>query len=272
MEKKLYAQNKNISNDEICLIDSGICNLESVIRAFKRLDLEVKVSDKPKDLMSSKAVVLPGVGAFGDGMKSLRDKGLDEALQRVATNGKPILGICLGMQLLVECSEEHGNHKGLGLIPGQVRRLKPTDKNYRVPNIGWCDVSRSRSGHLFSQNYSRTPFYFVHSYYLDVEEEYVSATISFGTKKIPVAVEYDQIFGVQFHPEKSQDEGLNMLKNWVQYISNLDTKTLTGFYIDQSIVRSEVFCIDDPRASYKMSLKIAIGKKNYAAFAKQKGF
>ena len=107
-------------------------------------------------MLNSKAVVLPGVGAFGDAMKSLHEKGLDEALQKVATNGRPMLGICLGMQLLVECSEEHGNHKGLGLIPGQVKN-ETNWKNYRVPNIGVMSANQKRPS--FDENYLTTPFY-----------------------------------------------------------------------------------------------------------------
>ena len=217
--------NKNIKPREeksslaISIVDSGICNLESVIRAFNRLGTQVNVANKPQKVLESSALVLPGVGAYADGMESLRRKNLVDAIKIFASQGKPLLGICLGMQLLVESSEEHGYNEGLGLLPGRVIKLKPNKTNDRVPNIGWCDVNPSRPGYLFPDSYESKAFYFVHSYYLDINAEHVAATISFGGNNIAAAIESREISGVQFHPEKSQDDGLDLLDNWVQRVN-----------------------------------------------------
>jgi glutamine amidotransferase len=198
----------------IALIDSGICNLASVSNALGRVGAGFEVAKRPEKLRQADAVILPGVGAFADGMKSLHDGGFVEPLREAAKAGKPILGICLGMQLLVEESEEHGSHKGLGLLPGRVRRMSADQPGFRVPNIGWCDVSAAKAGKLYSQAGAAGAFYFVHSYHVDARPEDVAATIEFSGRRLAAALERGNLCGVQFHPEKSQDGGLDLLARW----------------------------------------------------------
>jgi len=171
----------------LTMIDLGISNLQSVSEAFRRIGAPVEVADRP----GSGPVILPGVGAFGPAMQRLRERGLVEALR-----GRPVLGICLGMQLLADESEELGLHRGLGLIRGRVVRLTGD----RVPNIGWCDVDGIGGGRSF---------YFAHSYHFECDA--AAGTIQYGGRRITAAVRQGQIFGVQFHPEKSQDAGLDVL-------------------------------------------------------------
>jgi glutamine amidotransferase len=215
----------------ICLVDSGICNLASVVRAFERVGAPVRTASRPEDFGSAAAVVLPGVGAFGDGMESLRTKRLVEPLRRAAADGTPLLGICLGMQLLLEESEEHGRHAGLGLLPGRVVRLCADRPGFRVPNIGWCDAAPVRDGVLFPAGMKAVPFYFVHSFRADIPADHVAATIEFSGHPVTAALEHGNVFGVQFHPEKSQDAGLDLLARWVEYLRHagrLDVKGATA--------------------------------------------
>jgi glutamine amidotransferase len=205
----------------IAMIDMGIGNLRSVLEAFRRVGSEVVVTARPEDIERASAVILPGVGAFGDGMASLRQQGLADALRRNAIDGKkPLIGICLGMQLLAEEGEEHGNHKGLGLVPSRVVRLRPTGPEFRVPNMGWCDVTFSGSrGILFDGLRDGESFYFAHSYHLQCSDQAdVAATIEYGGSCLTAAIQRENIFGVQFHPEKSQDAGLNVLASFLRYV------------------------------------------------------
>ena len=195
----------------IGVIDLGISNIGSVMRAFQRLGSLPALLRDPQAVARAHAIVLPGVGAFGDGMATLHAQGMVEPLREAARAGSPILGFCLGMQLLADGSEEYGDHEGLGLIPGRVVRLKPAPGE-RVPNIGWCDVVPREGAPLFRNVGEGTPFYFVHSYHLHCADPgQVSATIAFGSGSVTVAVEHGNIFGLQFHPEKSQDAGLAVL-------------------------------------------------------------
>jgi glutamine amidotransferase len=198
----------------IALVDSGVSNLASVIGALARVHAPVEVVRDAGTLARASAIILPGVGAFGDGMAGLRERGLVEPLRTAARAGKPILGICLGMQLLVDESEEHGRHEGLGLLPGRVRRLVADQAGFRVPNMGWCDVAVPRPGALFPDGSRREAFYFVHSYHVDTAPQNVAATIEFSGRSVPAALESRNICGVQFHPEKSQDAGLDLLARW----------------------------------------------------------
>lgn len=199
----------------IGLIDSGICNLASVIKAFKAIGTPVCQINRPEQLASVVAVVLPGVGAFGDGMESLRSRGLIDPLKRAVLNGTPLLGICLGMQMLLDESEEHGHHLGLGLISGSVVRLNADRPGFRVPNIGWCDVTPRHTGVMFPEGTKASTYYFVHSYHVDTLPDYIAATTDFSGHQIAAALEKENISGVQFHPEKSQDAGLDLLARWV---------------------------------------------------------
>lgn len=202
----------------IGVIDLGISNIGSVLRAFQRVGSTPALLDDARAVAAAQAIVLPGVGAFGDGMAALQSRGLAAPLQEAARAGKPILGFCLGMQLLADSSEEYGQHRGLGLIPGKVVRLAP-GAGERVPNIGWCDVTARPGARLFRDTPPGTPFYFVHSYHLQCADPGdTAATIAFGKTPVTVAVEHGNIFGLQCHPEKSQDAGLGVLDAFLSVV------------------------------------------------------
>jgi glutamine amidotransferase len=204
----------------ITIIDSGIANIGSVVAAYRRLGIATTTTTDPKTVATASALVLPGVGAFADGMDNLRQKDLVQPILDAAAAGVPILGICLGMQLLAEVSEEFGEHEGLGLILGRVIPLQPAQANERVPNIGWCDVTLNPQLSLFQGMGTSQTFYFVHSYYLNCSDSrHVVATIPFGEAMVTVAVAHRNIFGVQFHPEKSQDAGLQLLNQFARTIA-----------------------------------------------------
>ena len=211
----------------IRLIDMGIGNLRSVLEAFRRVGATIEIATRAEQIEQATALVLPGVGAFGDGMASLRQRGQIEPLRRnVLELKKPLLGICLGMQLLAEQGEEHGLHEGLGLIRGRAVRLSPNNPQERVPNIGWCDVSAaSRDSSLFKDVVDGESFYFAHSYYLECTDTTdVTATIEYGGQRVTAAIERGKIFGVQFHPEKSQEAGLNALASYIDYVEHVTGK------------------------------------------------
>jgi imidazole glycerol-phosphate synthase subunit HisH len=195
----------------ITLIDSGICNLTSVTTALGRVGAAWTLGETPEQIARAGALLLPGVGAFADGMDSLHKRGLIAPIKAHVAQGRPLLGICLGMQLLAEGSEEFGEHGGLGLIRGRVRRLRPAP-GFRVPNIGWCDVHVRPESRLLGEGAEGRSYYFVHSYYFDCADATdVAGWLSVGADRIPIALERGRVFGAQFHPEKSQDGGLEML-------------------------------------------------------------
>ncbi len=195
----------------IVVVDYGIGNLRSVEKALQQVGAEVLVSADPADLSAAQGVVLPGVGAFGDGMARLRAAGLVPALEGLVARGVPLLGICLGMQLLFEESEEMGTFAGLGLLPGCVRRFP---QGLRVPHIGWNQVHVVRPSPLLAGVPQDTYAYFVHSYcVIPADEETVLATTDYGGPYASV-VGRGRVFGLQFHPEKSQEVGLRMLANF----------------------------------------------------------
>ncbi|MEA5004762.1 MAG: imidazole glycerol phosphate synthase subunit HisH [Christensenella sp.] len=190
----------------IAVIDYGMGNLRSVEKAFSFLGYDVCVTDSVSKLRDASHLVLPGVGAIADAVKHLSERGLTEEIINESKSGKPFLGICLGMQLLFDKSLENGEHEALGLIPGVVRPFSST--GLRVPHMGWNTLKTSGSP-LFAQE--EPCVYFVHSYHADdVPEEYVSATTEYGYDFVS-AVQKDNIYGLQFHPEKSGDVGLGML-------------------------------------------------------------
>ena len=195
------------------MIDTQTSNLRSVENAFRRIGAEIDIVTTAAEVDAARAIVLPGVGAFEPARERLRDTGIDAALQRRALqDGIPVFGICLGMQLLATWSDENGHHQGLELIDGTVRRLDPGDSGDRVPNIGWCDVTPWNENVMFGENEQTEAFYFVHSYYFDCHNpDDIAAAIDFGGEQVPVAVARGNIMGVQFHPEKSQDAGLDLL-------------------------------------------------------------
>lgn len=204
----------------VVIIDTQTCNLRSVINAFQRIGLVLTPSSNAQDIANADAIVLPGVGGFEAGMAGLRKFDMIDVLKtRVVEDGVPIIGICLGMQLLADVSFENGTHDGLGLISGQVKRLEPTDAGHPVPNIGWCDSRPTRRGILFPDTKIISSFYFVHSYHLETaSQDDVAATIDYGGQIATASIERGNIFGAQFHPEKSQDDGLNFLHRFVTYL------------------------------------------------------
>jgi glutamine amidotransferase len=206
----------------ITIIDSGIANIASVTAAFRRLGAETCVTHEPTVVAGAEAIVLPGVGAFADGMESLHNCRLVDPIRSAAAAGTPILGICLGMQLLADSSEEFGQHAGLGLVSGHVVQLQPGGTIDRVPNIGWCDVQAGKGSKLFATTPVSTAFYFVHSFHMQcARAEDASASIIFGGTPVTVAVEKECVFGVQFHPEKSQDAGLGVLEQFLNFVKEV---------------------------------------------------
>ncbi|HIY28102.1 MAG TPA: imidazole glycerol phosphate synthase subunit HisH [Firmicutes bacterium] len=198
----------------IAIIDYGAGNLQSVRKALDFIGCEARVTDRPEDLETAEAAVLPGVGAFGDAMASLESRGLVDPVRAFIRQGKPFLGICLGLQLLFDSSEESPGVKGLGVLPGKILRI-PDGEGLKVPHIGWNSLSFPNGrGRLFA-GLSQEPYvYFVHSYYLKAEDpQIVAATTEYGVT-IHASVEKGNLFACQFHPEKSGAEGLQILQNF----------------------------------------------------------
>ncbi len=202
----------------IGIIDYGMGNLLSVYNAMDMIGAEVMICKTPAELDKVERIILPGVGAFHDCMANLGKKGFTEALEKaVHRDCKPIMGICLGMQVMGQKSFEGGEYAGLGWFDAEVVRLQPKDPSLRVPQIGWNEVSYKAGSPLFSGLPPAPDFYFVHSYYLKcADDQDVTAVCDYGGIAVTAAVCKGNIFATQFHPEKSQDYGLSLLKNfWV---------------------------------------------------------
>ena len=193
----------------IAVIDYGMGNLRSVQKAFETLGFDARITNSAQDLKDASHIVLPGVGAFADAAKSLKATGMQDTMLSQIKGGKPFLGICLGMQLMFDRSFENGQHTGLSLIPGDVVRFDV--KNLKVPHMGWNNLI-IKDNALFDSNGPDKYVYFVHSYHAsNVPDEYVIAETDYGYR-FTAAVAKENIFGLQFHPEKSSDVGLDMLK------------------------------------------------------------
>jgi glutamine amidotransferase len=190
----------------IAIVDYGIGNLGSVTKAFRSVGAETVLSDDPRVLDAADALVLPGDGAFGATMEEIRRRGLLPSLRRAHDDERPLLGICIGMQILFESSDEHGRHEGLGLLPGHVTRF---GAGQNVPHMGWNRL-RARQTHMLVDGADGAHVYFVHSYYCDAPTELVIATTDYGIEFASV-VGRGNVLGVQFHPEKSQGVGLAMV-------------------------------------------------------------
>ena len=201
----------------IAIVDYGVGNLFSLESSFKAIGVDVIVTNDKEVIKKANKIVLPGVGAFEDAIKKLVESGLKEVVVEQAKNGKPLLGICLGMQLLFEKSFEYGEHQGLGLIPGQVRPIDEViPKDYKVPHIGWNQLEFGREkSKLFKYLREGECVYFVHSYYGTNCEENVIATAEYGAT-LTAAVSKGNVFGCQFHPEKSGKAGLSILKAFAE--------------------------------------------------------
>lgn len=199
----------------IAIIDYGMGNLRSVQKGFEKVGFEAIITQDRKTLRDAEGLILPGVGAFGDAMKNLRAAGLDLAIKEAVAAGKPLLGICLGMQLLLSASQENGWHEGLGIIPGTVRRLPA---GVKVPHMGWNQVEIARETPLLEGVPSGAFFYFVHSYYVDPEDKsFLITTTDYGLR-FPSIFGRGNVFGIQFHPEKSSKLGLQILKNYGELV------------------------------------------------------
>ncbi len=194
----------------IAIIDYGMGNLRSVQKALEFVGQDAVITDDIKVMEKADKLVLPGVGAFGDAISTIREKGIDKVIYEGVSKDKPFLGICLGMQMVFDKSYEYGEYEGLGLIPGEIKLLPD---NVKKPHIGWNNLNIKMRAPLF-ENTGESPYvYFVHSYYLETDAPVVSATTDYG-KEIQVAVQKDNIFALQFHPEKSGDVGLEILKSF----------------------------------------------------------
>lgn len=197
----------------IAIVDYGVGNLFSLKSSFSAIGVDIKVTSDANEIASADKIILPGVGAFGDAAEKLNKSGLSTILKEEAKKGKPILGICLGMQLLFDKSFEYGEHDGLGLIKGEIRPIKDViPENLKVPHIGWNALSFvQKNSPLFKYIKDGDFVYFVHSYYGANCEESVIATSEYGAN-LTAAVASGNVFGCQFHPEKSGDVGLNILR------------------------------------------------------------
>ena len=199
----------------IAIIDYDAGNLKSVEKALQYLGEECIVTRKKEELIKADKVILPGVGAFGDAMEKLHKFGLVEVIHEIVKENKPVLGICLGLQLMFESSEEGPGVKGLGILPGKIVKF-PEKEGYKIPHMGWNSIEIKEGSRLFKDIPNNSYVYFVHSFYLQAENENdVAATTEYITH-VHASVEHDNIFACQFHPEKSGDVGLQILKNFCE--------------------------------------------------------
>ena len=200
----------------IAIVDYGVGNLFSLEQSFKAIGQEVTVTADPEVLCKADKILLPGVGAFGDAAQKLRQSGLDRVVTEQAATGKPLMGICLGMQLLFEEGHEYGIHKGLGLIPGKVVAMAGViPENLKIPHMGWNALKFQKESPLFSHIREGDCVYFVHSYYATDCADAVIATAEYGAD-LTAAVQKNNVFGCQFHPEKSGTVGLNILRAFAE--------------------------------------------------------
>lgn len=210
--------------NQVTVIDYGMGNLLSVIRALEHVGASAELSSDPQKIESAERLLLPGVGAFGDGMSALCERGLDTAIQVAATAGTPLLGICLGAQMLFDSSEEFGQHQGLGLIPGAVCAIPKHDHQgtpLKVPHMGWADLQPANQAHfdvpLLSDTEVGSSVYFVHSYQAQPHDpSHRAAVCDYAGNPLTAMVHRDNIYGCQFHPEKSGPVGLTILHHFME--------------------------------------------------------
>lgn len=202
----------------IAIVDYDAGNIKSVEKALILLGEDVVVTRDKDTILNADGVILPGVGAFGDAMDKLNSYGLSDVLREVAAKNIPFLGICLGLQLMFESSEESPNAVGLGILKGKVVRLP--EVGLKIPHIGWNNLKYPNKGRLFKDIPEDTYVYFVHSYYLQAADESIVTATSEYAATIHASVEQGNVFATQFHPEKSSDMGLKMLKNFVDIANN----------------------------------------------------
>lgn len=201
----------------VTIVDYGVGNVYSISNSLQSLGYDVRVSSNDDELKKADALILPGVGAFEVAMNYLNKRKLIEPLTKlVVEEQKPILGICLGMQLMAESSDENGLHKGLGWIEGHVKKLN-VPAPLSVPHVGWNNITIKKNNELFSRLSNNADFYFDHSYYFQCTDQYRAATCSYGID-VTAAVTKNNIFGVQFHPEKSQVSGLKLFRGFLNAV------------------------------------------------------
>lgn len=196
----------------IRIIDYGVGNLFSLKSSLRAIGIDADYTGNPAEIRKADKLILPGVGAFRDAREALRSTGLDRVVREEAGKGKPLMGICLGMQMLFDRSYEYGEYEGLGLIPGEI---VPMDgripKDLPIPHIGWNELMLKQPSPLMKNTANGDYVYFVHSYYAETPVEYVIATTDYGVE-MTAAVQKDNVYGCQFHPEKSSEVGLSILK------------------------------------------------------------
>lgn len=198
---------------KVCIIDYGSGNVRSVYNLFSSITNDVKVSNESADIRDSSHLVLPGVGAFASAMRKIRERVPVDVVESQVASGKPLLGICVGMQVMADVGTEFGEHEGLGWIPGRVEQLDT--RGLPLPHVGWNDIAAQRDHPLLDGLHEAPDFYFVHSYtFRPNNEDAILATTEFGQTFV-AAVQQDQLMGVQFHPEKSQQAGIKLIRNFV---------------------------------------------------------
>ncbi len=199
----------------VAIIDYGVGNLFSLKSSFSAIGADAVVTSSKSELERADSIILPGVGAFCDAAKKLKDSGLEDTVISLAKAGKPLMGICLGMQLLFEKSYEYGEHRGLGLIKGEIRPIETViPKDYKIPHIGWNSLEIKKQTPIFENVKNGEYVYFVHSYYAAYCESSVTAVSDYGAP-LTASVQAGNIFGCQFHPEKSGETGLKILRSFV---------------------------------------------------------
>jgi len=202
----------------VCIVDHGLCNLDSIARAVEECGGTPRITRHAEDLRSCDRLIIPGVGAFGKAMQNLRSAGIDDAIRAERERRHlPVLGICLGMQLLAEASEEGGDFRGLGLIPGRVLRLKRVAPRERVPHVGWNELDIVANHRLLAGLKDGANFYFVHSYHFACAESANVLAFTPYCGRFASVVAKDDVMGVQFHPEKSQKAGFQLLRNFLTF-------------------------------------------------------
>ncbi|MEK8210744.1 imidazole glycerol phosphate synthase subunit HisH [Paenibacillus sp. FSL L8-0463] len=199
----------------VAIVDYGMGNLHSVSKAVERLGYESLVTGDAGEILAASSVILPGVGAFGDAMEQLRSSGLDLVVKEAAAGEQPVLGICLGMQLLFSSSVEHGEHEGLDILPGSVVRFAPRD-GYKVPHMGWNKLSFRQPQSPLLEGLEEGHVYFVHSYHAVVGQENDLLAVTDYGHPVTAVVGRDNVFGMQFHPEKSGELGIKLLGNFLK--------------------------------------------------------
>lgn len=197
----------------IRIIDYGAGNLRSVEKALEFLGFDAEITSEPSKILAAEKVILPGVGAFGDCMKAINEVGLNECIHKVIENGTPFLGICLGLQLLFESSEESPGAEGLEIFKGEIKKIPHTD-GLKIPHMGWNSIEYNSDCPIFKDLGSEPYVYFVHSFYMEPDDKsIISATTEYGNV-LPIALHKNNVYATQFHPEKSGNLGLKILKNF----------------------------------------------------------